>query len=83
MVTPGSRQSGNGNGYHARCENEEAAAILRDHLYRIGHIQIADCPGRHQTGTGETDFKILLPEIDRMGYSGIRLAGVYSSPPTP
>jgi hydroxypyruvate isomerase len=56
--------------YHARRENEDAAAILHDHFDRIGHIQIADCPGRHQPGTGETDFKFLLPEIDRMGYPG-------------
>jgi hydroxypyruvate isomerase len=56
--------------YHARRENEDPARILHDHLDRIGHIQIADCPGRHQPGTGETDFKFLLPEIDRMGYRG-------------
>ncbi|MBU3930982.1 MAG: TIM barrel protein [Proteobacteria bacterium] len=56
--------------YHARRENENVAAILRDQLDRIGHIQIADCPGRHQPGTGETDFKLLLAEIDRVGYDG-------------
>jgi hydroxypyruvate isomerase len=56
--------------YHARRENEEVGAILRDHLERIGHIQIADCPGRHQPGTGETDFRFLLSEIDRIGYPG-------------
>jgi hydroxypyruvate isomerase len=56
--------------YHARRENEELAAILLNHLDRIGHIQIADCPGRHQPGTGETDFRFLLPEIDRLGYKG-------------
>ncbi len=56
--------------YHARRENEDAAAILHNHLERIGHIQIADCPGRHQPGTGETDFRFLLPEIDRVGYRG-------------
>jgi hydroxypyruvate isomerase len=56
--------------YHACRENEDAAAILRDHLDRIGHIQIADCPGRHQPGTGKTDFKFLLTEIDRLGYQG-------------
>jgi hydroxypyruvate isomerase len=54
--------------YHARRENEDAMSLLRNHLERIGHIQIADCPGRHQPGTGETDFKRLLPEIDRVGY---------------
>jgi len=56
--------------YHARREGEDAAAILRSHLGRVGHIQIADCPGRHQPGTGETDFRFLLPEIDRLGYRG-------------
>jgi hydroxypyruvate isomerase len=56
--------------YHARREGEDPAAILRNHLDRIGHIQIADCPGRHQPGTGETDFRFLLAEIDRLGYRG-------------
>ncbi len=56
--------------YHARRENEDVAAILLNHLGRIGHIQIADCPGRHQPGTGETDFHFLLPELDRLGYRG-------------
>ena len=56
--------------YHVRREGEDPTAILRNHLDRIGHIQIADCPGRHQPGTGETDFRFLLPEIDRLGYQG-------------
>jgi hydroxypyruvate isomerase len=56
--------------YHARRENEDPGAILRDHIKRIGHIQIADCPGRHQPGTGDTDFKTLLREIDDLGYRG-------------
>ena len=56
--------------YHARRENEDVAEILHNYLDRIGHIQIADCPGRHQPGTGETDFTFLLSEIDRLGYQG-------------
>jgi hydroxypyruvate isomerase len=56
--------------YHARRENEDVAAILRNHIDRIGHIQIADCPGRHQPGTGETDFGFVFSEIDRLGYQG-------------
>jgi hydroxypyruvate isomerase len=56
--------------YHTRRENEDPAEILHNHFDRIGHIQIADSPGRHQPGTGETDFRYLLPEIDRMGYQG-------------
>ena len=60
----------------------DVAAILRDHFDRIGHIQIADCPGRHQPGTGETDFKFLLPEIDRMGFRGF-VSLEYIPAPTP
>lgn len=56
--------------YHTCRENEDPAAILHNHFDRIGHIQIADCPGRHQPGTGKTDFKYLLAEIDRLGYQG-------------
>jgi hydroxypyruvate isomerase len=36
----------------------------------IGHIQIADNPGRHEPGTGELNFPFLLAEIDRLGYQG-------------
>jgi len=68
--------------YHARRENEDVAAILLNHFGRIGHIQIADCPGRHQPGTGETDFKFLLPEVDRMGYPGFVSLEYIPSPDT-
>jgi len=68
--------------YHARRENEDVAAILRNHFGRIGHIQIADCPGRHQPGTGETDFKSLLAQIDRMGYPGFVSLEYIPSPDT-
>ena len=56
--------------YHARRENEDLSLLLHNHLKKIGHIQIADCPGRHQPGTGETDFKNLLSDIDRLHYQG-------------
>jgi hydroxypyruvate isomerase len=39
-------------------------------LPHIGHIQIADNPGRHEPGTGEIAFEFLLPRIDALGYSG-------------
>ncbi len=68
--------------YHARRENEDVAAILRNHRDRIGHIQIADCPGRHQPGTGETDFRFLLKEIDRLGYRGVVSLEYIPSPDT-
>jgi hydroxypyruvate isomerase len=57
--------------YHAQREGGELAASLAAGLTRIGHIQIADNPGRHQPGTGEINYRFLLAELDRLGYSGM------------
>jgi hydroxypyruvate isomerase len=56
--------------YHAQREEGELAATLRSRLARIGHIQVADNPGRHQPGTGEINFPFLFAEMDRLGYPG-------------
>lgn len=56
--------------YHAQRSEGELAATLRQHLGRIGHIQLADNPGRHEPGTGEIRFDYLLAELDRLGYAG-------------
>nr|MBA2239749.1 hydroxypyruvate isomerase [Solirubrobacterales bacterium] len=39
-------------------------------LDRIGHVQVADNPGRHQPGTGEIDYAYVFEHIDRSGYDG-------------
>jgi hydroxypyruvate isomerase len=49
---------------------EDLAAQLRALLPRIGHLQLADAPGRHEPGTGNIDFATLLPLIDALGYRG-------------
>jgi hydroxypyruvate isomerase len=56
--------------YHAQREEGELAATIRKHIQQIGHIQIADNPGRHQPGTGEINYKFLLQELDNLGYEG-------------
>lgn len=56
--------------YHAQRMAGELTAFLRDHFDRIGHIQIADNPGRNQPGTGEINYRFLLSELDRLGYAG-------------
>lgn len=56
--------------YHMQRMEGHLTATIRDNLARIGHIQIADNPGRHQPGTGEINYRFLLPELDRMGYQG-------------
>jgi hydroxypyruvate isomerase len=56
--------------YHAQREEGELTATLRKYQKMIGHIQIADNPGRHQPGTGEINYQFLFKEIDRLGYKG-------------
>lgn len=56
--------------YHVQREEGELAAKLRKHIDKIGHIQIADNPGRHQPGTGEINYPFIFKEIDESGYPG-------------
>jgi hydroxypyruvate isomerase len=39
-------------------------------LGRIEHFEIADCPGRHQPGAGEINYRFMLDAIDRAGFDG-------------
>jgi hydroxypyruvate isomerase len=56
--------------YHAQVMEGDLARTLQDHLPRIGHIQLADNPGRHEPGSGEINFPFLLRHLDRIGYEG-------------
>lgn len=56
--------------YHAQRMEGELTRRLRDNIGRIGHIQIADNPGRHQPGTGEIRFDYLFEQIRESGYGG-------------
>jgi hydroxypyruvate isomerase len=56
--------------YHMQRMEGELAETLRANLPRIGHVQLADNPGRHEPGTGEINYEFLLPLLDRLGYHG-------------
>lgn len=56
--------------YHAQRSEGELGNTLRQHLARIGHIQVADNPGRHEPGTGEINYAWLFRHIDVLGYEG-------------
>ena len=56
--------------YHAQRMEGELAATMEKHLPRIGHIQLADNPGRNEPGTGEINYPFLLAHLDRIGYDG-------------
>ena len=56
--------------YHMHMMGEDLARTIHDHLSLIGHMQLADAPGRHEPGTGEIDYPSLFELIDRAGYTG-------------
>ena len=45
-------------------------ATIKRLLPRIGHIQFADAPGRHEPGSGAIDFRRLFAQIDQMERAG-------------
>ncbi|MEN3373182.1 2-oxo-tetronate isomerase [Dechloromonas sp. ZS-1] len=56
--------------YHVQIIQGDLARTLATQLPRVGHIQIADNPGRHEPGTGEIHYPFLFREMDRLGYAG-------------
>jgi hydroxypyruvate isomerase len=56
--------------YHAQRTEGELAGTLGRYLPRIGHIQLADNPGRHEPGTGEINFPFLFRHLDAIGWKG-------------
>jgi hydroxypyruvate isomerase len=56
--------------YHMQRSQGELTETLRGCLKRVGHIQIADVPGRHEPGTGEINYPWWLRELDAMCYRG-------------
>lgn len=56
--------------YHVQRGEGDLIRQLHEHLPWIGHIQLADVPGRHEPGTGEVRYSYVLEAIDRSGYQG-------------
>lgn len=56
--------------YHMQRMEGELAATIKANLARIGHIQLADNPGRGEPGTGEINYRYLLGMLDQIGYGG-------------
>jgi hydroxypyruvate isomerase len=56
--------------YHMQIVEGDLARTIERLLPRIGHMQIADNPGRHEPGTGEIAYDWLLGTIDALGYDG-------------
>jgi len=56
--------------YHMQRMEGDVAATIERLLPRIGHIQIAGNPGRHEPSVGEINFRYLIERLDSLGYGG-------------
>jgi hydroxypyruvate isomerase len=56
--------------YHLQRTQGNLVETLRSVSDRIGHVQIADSPDRHEPGTGEIAYDFVLRELDALGYAG-------------
>ena len=56
--------------YHMQIMEGDLAPTIERNLAVIGHMQIADTPGRHEPGSGEIDYGFLFDFIDECGYDG-------------
>jgi len=57
--------------FHMQIMEGDLAKTIERLLPRIGHMQLADVPDRHEPGSGEINFPWLLETIDRLGYEGV------------
>lgn len=56
--------------YHRQIMEGDLAAAIRRLLPRVGHIQIAGTPGRHEPDIGEVNYPFLFELLDELGYAG-------------
>lgn len=56
--------------YHMQRMEGELANTIKANIALIGHMQLADTPGRHEPGTGEINYPFLFKAIDEAGYDG-------------
>jgi hydroxypyruvate isomerase len=56
--------------YHSVMMDEQPAHVLAGRGHLVGHVHVADAPGRHEPGTGTIDFAAQLEAIRDAGYDG-------------
>lgn len=57
--------------YHSITEGEDPFAVLPKVAHLVGHVQVADAPGRGEPGSGTADWPALIALLGQVGYAGI------------
>lgn len=56
--------------YHVSMSGADPLTELTAHFHLVGHVQVADVPGRHEPGTGTAPIRELCGQLDALGYTG-------------
>jgi hydroxypyruvate isomerase len=56
--------------FHLANNGDDVAAAIAAHSGLAAHVQIADCPGRGEPGSGELDLDGHLADLEARGYRG-------------
>jgi hydroxypyruvate isomerase len=56
--------------YHLAVNGDDVSKVIATNGSRIGHVQIADDPGRNEPGTGALPIDRWLSELGTAGYTG-------------
>lgn len=56
--------------YHMAMMGENVLEELKENILEIGHIQFADCPGRHEPDTAQIHFKEIFDWLSHSDYAG-------------
>jgi hydroxypyruvate isomerase len=67
--------------YHQQITEGNIIERLTKNLDAIGHVHVADVPGRNQPGTGELNYANILKALNNAGYDGF--VGLEFSPTIP
>lgn len=56
--------------YHVAMAGQDPVEVIERAGKRIGHVQVAEYPGRHEPGTGTLKWAEILAALARVGYRG-------------
>jgi hydroxypyruvate isomerase len=56
--------------YHQQVTEGNLIATTTANVAKIGHVHVADVPGRHEPGTGEVNYRNVFRALDAAGYAG-------------